>query len=654
MKKTTEKKYKMKALLILSLLIFTCIGCKNEKPERIKAEPKINFTADFFAPEDVQITGGPLLDLQKHGEDYLLWLNPDSLLHFFYIEAGLKPKSSPYAGWESEEVWGAGPLRGGFMGYYISSLALMYKTTGNKQLLDKLEYTLTELIKCQEAGNDGYVLAIKDGRKLFKDVSEGKIKTDNPTVNGAWAPLYLINKMMHGFTTAYVNCGEDKALILLTNLADWFGYQVLDKLSEDQIQELLVCEHGSINESFIDTYSLTGEKRYLDWAAKLNDKDMWEPLSQNKDILHGWHANTQIPKFTGFLKYYSYIGDERFRDAAVNFWNIVLNQHTWVIGGNSTGEHFFPTSEFEKRILLIGGPETCNSANMMRLTESLFTFEPNARLVDYYERVLLNHILSAYDCDKGMCTYFTPMRPSHYRIYGSQDSSFWCCNQSGLETPAKLNKFIYANKGNDLMVNLFIPSKLNWEENGIKVEQTANIAESGQITLNIENTKDKDFKLYIRKPKWASTFNIKVNGKEINSEIDKSGYFVIDNKWERENTVSIDLSMNLYSEKLNGSDNYISLLYGPYVLAGRMGKENLPSSFWAGIDNTAHNKIPIPQKSVLAIDPNFLNSVILKSENSPLTFKINKKGYEDIKIEPFYKIHFERYTIYWPLKKIQE
>ncbi|MFR9251289.1 MAG: beta-L-arabinofuranosidase domain-containing protein [Alistipes shahii] len=67
-----------------------------------------------------------------------------------------------------------------------------------------------------------------------------------------------------------------------------------------------------------------------------------------------------------------------------------------------------------------GGPETCNSVNMMRLTESLFAQRPEARMAEYYERVLLNHILSAYDPCKGMCVYFTPMRPAHYRVYGSE------------------------------------------------------------------------------------------------------------------------------------------------------------------------------------------------------------------------------------------
>jgi len=632
------------SLIFLPFLLITC------SPKQVdKVEPVIKPQVEYFNPQEVKLLDGLLLKLQEQGKDYLLWLDSDSLLHFFYVEAGIEPKAKPYAGWESQDVWGVGSLRGGFMGYYLSSLAMMYAETGDKSLLNKLQYTLSELDKCQNAGKDGYILGVKDGRQLFADVTEGKIETNNPTVNGAWAPLYLINKMMHGFSTAYRLCGEEKALQLLTRFADWFGYEVLDKLTEDQVQKLLICEHGSVNESFVDVYALTGDKKYLEWARKLNDKAMWEPLSKNDDILHGWHANTQIPKFTGFEKYYAYTGDERFEKAALNFWDIVTRQHTWVIGGNSTGEHFFPTDEFEKRVLLPGGPETCNSVNMMRLTEALFAYYPESKRADYYERVLLNHILSAYDEEKGMCCYFTPMRPAHYRIYGSADSSFWCCNQSGLETPAKLSKFIYTKKNNDLMVNLFVPSSVNWQEKGIELVQEANLPESSVVKLTLNVKDNKDMTLLIRKPYWSSNTQIKVNDILVKPDMNPDGYWVLKQEWKEKNVIEIDFSLDIHTEFLPGSDKYIALMYGPYVLAGRMGKENLPDSFWGKIDNGANNQISIPDKSKLPYSETSVSEYIHKRNDNPLTFSIDKKGYEDVKLEPFYRIHFERYTIYWPI-----
>ena len=297
--------------------LFLLAGCGRER--LIVVAPEVAPQATFFAADETTLLPGPLLDLQNQGRSYLLWLQPDSLLHFFRTEAGLVPKAAPYGGWESEDVWGVGPLRGGFMGYYLSGLSLMYRTTGDRELLQRLEYTLSELEACQQAGGDGYVLAIDNGRELFRRVASGEIRTDNPTVNGSWAPLYLIDKMLRGFAVAYVEAGERRALRLMTGLADWFGYGVLDKLTDEQIQKLLVCEHGSINESFLHVYALTGEPRYLAWAGRLNDRSMWVPLSENRDILNGWHANTQIPKFYRFRTLFRLYGRRALRSGGVEF-----------------------------------------------------------------------------------------------------------------------------------------------------------------------------------------------------------------------------------------------------------------------------------------------------------------------------------------------
>ena len=615
----------------------------------------------YFPLNEVRLLDSPFLTLQQKGKEYLLWLNPDSLLHFYRVEAGLPPKADAYAGWESQNVWGAGPLRGGFLGFYLSSVSMMHQSTGDKELLKRLKYVLKELKLCQDAGKDGFLLGIKDGRMLFKEVASGKIKTNNPTVNGAWAPVYLINKMLLGLSAAYTQCGLEEALPMMIRLADWFGYQVLDKLSDEQIQKLLVCEHGSINESYVEAYELTGQKRFLDWARRLHDRAMWVPLSEGKDILYGWHANTQIPKFTGFHKYYMFTGDKRFLTAATNFWNIVNRNHTWVIGGNSTGEHFFPKEEFADRLLLKGGPETCNSVNMLRLTESLFSQYPDAVKASYYERVLFNHILSAYDPKKGMCCYFTSMRPGHYRIYASRDSSFWCCGHTGLESPAKLGKFIYSHKATnrkeekEIRVNLFIPSVLTWHEGGVELVQRNRFPDSDRVELTMNLKKKQRLILWIRKPDWADKATLIINGKAEQLLLGNDGYWMIDKVWNRKNRISLQLPMHTYTENLIGTGRYVALLYGPYVLAGRMGKENLPSTFWGKMNNTAMNKMDLSKVPVFNIPatqiPDHVEPVF---ERGTLRFNIHLKGFENVVLEPFYKIHFERYAIYWPTASSNE
>ena len=310
----------------------------------------------LFPLTDVRLGDSQFKDIQELDHAYLLSLEPERLLSWFRREAGLAPDAPAYPFWESEDVWGGGPLAGHIMGFSLSSMSMMYEATGDEALKRKIEKMVRGLKECQDAQGDGYLLATINGRRIFEEVVSGKFTTNNPTINGVWEPVYIMNKIMLGLYNAYLSCDLPQAKDVLVKMADWFGYQVLDKLSYEQIQELLVCEHGSINESYITVYEITGDEKYLKWAKLLNDEDMLIPAAEERDVLNGWHANTQIPKFTGFEKVYNYTQEDKYTRAAQFFWETVVDKHTWVIGGNSTGEHFFPVDQFEKRVPSDGGP----------------------------------------------------------------------------------------------------------------------------------------------------------------------------------------------------------------------------------------------------------------------------------------------------------
>ncbi len=246
------------------------------------AAPKIQDRRSLFDLADVRLGQCAFKDIQDLDHDYLLTLEPDRLLSWFRREAGLYAKAPAYPFWESEDVWGGGPLAGQILGFYLSS-----STTGDESIREKLEYTLGELDECITAGGDGYLLATINGRHLFSDVVAGKIETYNATINGVWEPVYIMNKMMLGLYQTYRRLDLPMAKSILVRMEDWFGHEVLDRLSYEQIQQLLVCEHGSINESYIDVYSITGDKRYYEWAKLLNDEDMLLPATEGRDILNG-------------------------------------------------------------------------------------------------------------------------------------------------------------------------------------------------------------------------------------------------------------------------------------------------------------------------------------------------------------------------------
>ena len=298
---------------VFCLLSFIIIhNLKATDTTKLVYPPKVQ----LFSLSDVRLLPGEFKHIQDLDHKYLLTLEPDRMVSWFRREAGLTPKAPPYPYWESEDVWGSGPLAGHIMGFYLSSMSMMYASTSDEAIVQKLIYTLQELDECQKAQGDGYLLAVPNGRHIFQDVADGKFTTSNPLINSSWEPVYIMNKIMLGLYGVYTRCHLPLAKDLLVKMADWFGNSIINKLSHEEMQKLLVCEHGSINESYITVYMVTGDKKYLEWARQLNDEDMWVPASQGKDILEGWHANTQIPKFTGFENVYDYTGEKKYTDAA--------------------------------------------------------------------------------------------------------------------------------------------------------------------------------------------------------------------------------------------------------------------------------------------------------------------------------------------------
>lgn len=638
-------------LIAVFLLAYTFIVISASET-RESATPLHPNSVELFSLKDVRITEGQFKHIQDLNHQYLLTLEPDRLLSWFRREAGLTPKARPYPLWESEDFQWTGPLAGHIMGFYLSSMSMLYQTTGDHKIIERLKYTLAGLKEVQDTNGDGYLLATRRGRLVFSEVLSGDFKTSNPVINDVWEPVYIMNKIMLGLYNAYTMCGLDEAKPLLVKMADWFGHGIIDKLSHDDMQKLLVCEHGSINESYVNVYQITGNDKYLRWAECLNDEDMWVPLSKGEDILHGWHANTQIPKFTGFTNVYRFNNDNNLYNAARLFWDIVTTKHTWSNGGNSTGEHFFPEGEFADRVSNFGGPESCNSVNMMRLTEILLQMKADVKYIDYYEKVLFNHVLANYEPVGGMCCYYTSMRPGHYKIHAYPYDSFWCCVGTGLEAPAKFAKLIYMHTDNSLYVNMFIPSVLEWKEKGISVVQQTKYPDSNSVKLLFETKENKgvDFELKIRKPFWTEnkTFKVKVNGRTTKWAMSEDGYIGIARTWKSGDKVDVVFEPKLEVQYLKNSTRYCSVNYGAISMGMKIANTNIDSTEFLSPTKTVGDIfIPISDVPVMYGTPEEIKSRMKVIKGGKLKIEYSPQEAESLYLLPFNSIHYSRYALYF-------
>jgi DUF1680 family protein len=606
--------------------------------------------AELFPLSAVRLTASPFLEAQQTDLRYIMALDPDRLMAPFLREAGLPAKQPTYGNWESTG------LDGHMGGHYLSALALMYAATGDAEVLKRLNYCIAELKRCQQANGDGYIGGIPGGASAWRDIAQGKLQADNFSVNGKWVPWYNLHKLYAGLRDAFNYAGSQDARAMLIALCDW-TLELSSHLSEEQMQSMLRSEHGGMNEVLADVSQMTGQQKYMDLAIRFSHQAILRPLEEGKDQLTGLHANTQIPKVIGFKRIGDITGRGDWQQAAQFFWRTVRDHRTVAIGGNSVKEHFHSATDFSSMIEEVEGPETCNTYNMLKLTGLLFAGDANGEYADYYERALYNHILSSQRPHSGGFVYFTPMRPNHYRVYSQPQQAMWCCVGSGLENHAKYGEFIYAHRGDQLYVNLFIPSTLNWREQGVSLRQANRFPDQESSTITVKG--NKTFTLKIRYPEWVErgALRIAVNGKQVAAAVGADRYVSVRRQWRDGDKVDIHLPMKTRLEQMPDKSSYYAVLHGPVVLAAKTDPfPNEKLNFLA--DDTRMGHIasgpvsPLATAPVLVDDTTGFAGRFRAVPGRPLTFTapglVQGGPAGATTFVPFFRVHEARYVVYWP------
>lgn len=622
-------------------------------------ETKVELSAEPFPIQQVQITEGPFREAMERDIDYLLELDPDRLLHNFRELAGLQPKAPLYGGWESMQIAGHS------LGHYLTALSFAYAQTGKQRVQERISYIVDELALAQDEWGNGYVGAIPGQRDLWAEIERGEVQGEPFGLNDVWVPWYTLHKLYAGLIDVYSHTGSDQALHVVTDLADW-AIETTDDLSHAQWQEMLDTEHGGMNEALANLYAITGEERYLRLSRKFHHEDILHGLVRRTLDLEGLHANTQIPKVIGAARQYELTGADTLKTIANVFWNRAVQRHTYAIGGNTEDEHFGPPGALASRLGTTTA-ETCNTYNMLKLTRHLFALDAAPRYAEYYEGALYNHILASQEPKKGMMTYFVSLKPGHFKTYSTPDSSFWCCTGTGMENHVRYGQGIYFHSGDALYVNLFIPSKVRWQEKGVTVRQDTRFPREDTTRLTFSMDEPTEVALRLRHPDWADgTPEVRVNGDPVDVESTPGSYFALRRTWKSGDEVEVEYPMSLHTQPLPGAPEKVAVLYGPIVLAGALGSRDMPEGGAYAKGHLAYtgNDLFMPDSlrakdepyaldntpsiPVLNADPARVDEWIKPVSGEPLSFRTTGVGLEDdVTLRPFYDVHHQRYTVYW-------
>ena len=602
--------------------------------------PKIASRVRPFSLAQVRLLPGPFLHAQNQDHAYLLFLEPDRFLHNFHKFAGYEPKAEIYGGWESAGVAGQ------TLGHYLSALSQMYQTTGDARLKSKLDYTIGQLAMIQNKWGDGYVSGIPDGRAMFAD-----IKTGDP--NGAkrgWVPWYTMHKLFAGLRDAYLLTGNEEAKTVLIKLSDW-AIDTTRNLDDAQWEIMLEQEHGGMNETLADVYALTGERKYLDLAHHFSHKLILNPLAQREDRLNGFHANTQIPKIIGFERIHALGNESDYGTAAQFFWQTVTENRSYVTGGNSDHEHFFPPSETGAH-LSAETAETCNIYNMLKLTRDLWKVEPSGAQMDWYERALYNQILGSQDPiggDKGGFNYLNPLSTGQFKVYSNPTTAFWCCVGTGIENHAKYGETIYGHDADSLWVNLFIASELTWPDKELVLTQQTRFPDADTSNFTLKLARPTQLSLVIRQPAWSPNMTIAVNGEAQPIAATANGYQTIARRWRDGDTIEVRLPMQLRTEPLHATPQKQALLFGPIVLAADLGPTGLETDYTDSQTQYSGAALP-PAPLFVTADAAITKITRADSESLAFTARMIDSGdgaAREVPMLPYARAHHMRYGVYF-------
>jgi DUF1680 family protein len=349
---------------------------------------------------------------------------------------------------------------------------------------------------------------------------------------------------------------------------------------------------------------------------------------------------------------YEVTGDRRYRQIAEYFLEEVLTARNYVIGNTSLDEHWRTAPGQLKGTLGWTNAECCVAYNLMKLERLVFGWSGDAHWMDAYERALFNCRLGTQNSE-GLKQYFFPLAAGYWRAFNSPEESFWCCTGSGAEEFAKFADTIYFRRGDDLYVNQFIDSTLDWKQEGFAVEQVTQFPREQGTTLKITSSRPVARTIHVRIPGWTTEeAGVKINGRALEAIADPGSYLAIHRVWQVGDIITVSLPMVLHHESLPGDEAVVAALYGPLVLSADLGEAPRDEAFRIiHSGDTVRKKLPSAEPlPKVAADPNAeTDQWIQVDSKQDLRFSAAGDGGKRPLI-PLYLVGNQRYSVYWQME----
>lgn len=558
-------------------------------------------TLSEFDYGTVKLTGGPLKQQYDRIHSAYLALDNDRLLRVYRERAGLPAPGEPMGGWYGRD----GFVPGHSLGQYISGLARIGRTTGDPACQAKV----ADLV-----AGFGATLGPKD--QCFAA----------PNAENVW-PCYILDKHIAGLIDAYNLSGVSQARELLPRVFHG-AIPYIPERGHDRIgkKDPPYDETYVLPESLFAAHELTGDRAFYDRAvAYLLDREFFDPLAVDRDVLPGRHAYSHVIALSSAGKARLVLGEEKYLRAMTSAWNLLAANQQYATGGWGPNETFIEPHKgqlFDSLHTTADHFETpCGSYASIKLARYLIRATGDARYGDGLERVLFNGTLAAKEPDNdGDYPYYSTYGTQVQKVY--YPKKWPCCSGTLVEGVADYVKNIYFRANDGVAVVLYAPSQLKWNESGtpVTLTQETDFPLGDQVTFRISCRTPVDFALQMRIPGWISvrpTMILNGGPAKVDS---RRGFAVVRRRWTNGDTLTLRLPQTFRTDPIDDlHPDTVALLRGTLVYV-----ELNPFS--------ANPKLP-------RLD------MLRASDETPSAFDAQSTG-STRRFVPFYFVRNETYTMY--------
>lgn len=491
--------------------------------------------------------------------------------------------------------------------------------------VDGFPFDDTDVYKTIEGAS--YCLAIKPDKKLeaYIDSVIGIIasaqepdgylftsRTQNPEHPHNWAgserwsavevlshEFYNLGHMVDGAVAHYQATGKRNFLDIAIKYADC----VIRNIGEGKGQKRVVPGHQIAEMALVRLYTVTGESKYLEQAKFFLDargttahKDSYTqshipPVNQKEAVGHAVRATYM---YSGMADLAAITGDSSYVSAIDSIWDNIVTKKLYITGGigaRHQGESFGDNYELPNASAY---NETCAAIGNVYTNYRLFLLHGDAKYFDVLERTLYNGLISGVSIGGDSFFYPNPLSSS-----GNYSRKAWfgcaCCPSNICRFIPSLPGYIYAVKGNDLYVNLYMSNTADIKiaQKKLTLSQQTSYPWNGNILLNIEKG-SADMALHIRIPGWVQNspvpgdlytyadsempgYTVRVNGEEIHGTLDR-GYLVVERRWKKGDKIEVNFDMPVRmvraNEKVIADRGFRAVERGPVVYCAEWTDNN--------------------------------------------------------------------------------